>query len=138
MKIENNYNKKYKSNKSMVFSCQYHIIWSTKYRRKILNDNIQNRIKEIILNKQKDWLYEVIEMELMEDHIHLLIDVDPNLGINKIIGRIKGITSNLIRKEFPEINSKVPTLWTRSKFISTVGAVTLDVVKKYIEDQKNV
>jgi len=75
-------------------------------------------------------------MEVMEDHVHLLLDVDPTVGIDVIISRIKGRSSNILRKEFPELKKKLPTLWTRSKFIATVGAVSLDAVKQYIEGQK--
>ena len=78
----------------------------------------------------------VLEMEVMPDHVHLLLDVDPTIGINMIVSRIKGKTSNILNREFPELRRKLPTLWTRSKFIATVGSVSLDVVKQYIEDQK--
>ncbi len=74
----------------------------------------------------------------MPDHVHLLLDVDPRIGIDKIVGKIKGYTSFQLRDEFPWLKKRLPTLWTRSKFISTVGAVTLEVVQKYIEDQKKV
>ena len=78
----------------------------------------------------------VLEMEVMPDHVHLLLDVDPTIGINLIVSRIKGKTSHILNKEFPELKRRLPTLWTRSKFIATVGSVSLDVVKKYIENQK--
>jgi len=72
-----------------------------------------------------------------ENYQILLIDCNPQLDIYKIIGKIKGYTSNILRNEFPELKSRIPTLWTRSKFISTVGSVSLEVVKKYIESQKS-
>jgi putative transposase len=77
-------------------------------------------------------------MEVMPDHVHLLLDVNPQLGIVKIVGQIKGYTTHTLRKEFPHLKSRLPSLWTRSKFISTVGAITLAVVKQYIEGQKGV
>lgn len=85
---------------------------------------------------QEEQNFYVLEMEVMPDHVHLLLDVDPTIGINTIVSRIKGRTSNVLNREFPELRSKLPTLWTRSKFIATVGSVSLDVVKKYIENQK--
>ena len=85
---------------------------------------------------QEEQNFYVLEMEVMPDHVHLLLDVDPTIGINIIVSRIKGRTSNVLNREFPELQSKLPTLWTRSKFIATVGSVSLDVVKKYIENQK--
>jgi len=137
MNIENKI-KKYKTAKTSVFSCQYHVIWTTKYRRKVLNEKIQIKLKELILEKQKDFEYEILEMEIMRDHIHILLDCSPLRGVSKIIGEIKGYTSKILRDEFSELTTKLPCLWTRSKFISTVGSVSLEVVKKYIEDQKNV
>lgn len=81
---------------------------------------------------------EVIEIEIMPDHVHLLVDVDPQFGVHKYIKHIKGASSKILRDKYRELRSRVPTLWTNSYFVSTVGGVTLDVVKKYIEDQKNV
>ena len=130
--------KPYHTDHSIVYSCQYHVIFCPKYRRKVLSEAVAIRLKELILNKQQEYRYCVIEMEVMLDHVHLLLDVDPREGINKIIGKIKGYTSHELRNEFPWLKKRLPTLWTRSKFISTVGAVTLDVVQTYIEQQKHV
>lgn len=137
MNIANNQDKKYHTKNTVIFSCQYHVIWTTKYRRKALTVDIQNRLKELILEKQKDYSFSVIEMEIMEDHVHLLLDVDPEIGVVNIIGKLKGYSSNVLRKEFSKLRSQIPCLWTRSKFISTVGSVSLEIVKKYIEEQKN-
>lgn len=136
MEIQNK-NKKYKSSKHLVFSCQYHVIFCPKYRRKVLTGKIAERLKELILEKQEVFQYEILDMEVMPDHVHLLIDVDPKIGVYSVVSKIKGYTSKQLRDEFPELKKKLPTLWTLSKFISSVGSVTLDVVKKYIEEQKN-
>lgn len=133
-----NQNKSYKSKNSLVYSCQYHVIWTTKFRRPVLTNQMQNRLKEIILENQKNYDYEILEIETMTDHIHLLIDTEPKKGIFRTIKYIKGLTSRILRDEFKELKSRLPCLWTRSKFISTVGSVSLETVKKYIEDQKNV
>lgn len=137
MKIQQT-DKAYNTDHSIVYSCQYHVIWCTKYRRSVLENSIPERLKQLILEKQDEYGYKVIEMEVMPDHVHILIDADPRIAPNKIVGQIKGWTSNRLRKEFPWLKKRLPTLWTRSRFISTVGAVTLEVVQKYIEDQKNV
>ena len=137
MNIENP-RKKYKRKYNLVYSCQYHIIFTPKYRRKVLDEKIQNRLKELILEKQFEWEYDIIEMEVMEDHVHLLLDCSPNIGLRELIGKIKGYTSKILRKEFPELKKRLPNLWTRSAFISSVGSVSLEVVKKYIEEQKDV
>ncbi len=132
------YNKPYHTDHSIVYSCQYHVIFCPKYRRKVLTDALAVRLKELILSKQADYGYAVIEMEVLPDHVHLLLDVDPRIGINVVVAKIKGFTSHELRNEFPWLKKRLPTLWTRSKFIASVGAVTLDVVQQYIENQKGV
>ena len=102
----------------------------------MLVDGVDERLKELIVAKQADYGYEVIEMEIMPEHIHLLLDINPQVGVLSVVSKIKGYTANTLRKEFPWLKKRVPCLWTRSKFVSTVGAVSLDVVKKYIEEQK--
>lgn len=128
----------YRSYDHMIFSCQYHVIFCPKYRRKVLVDGVDARLKELILEKESDYKYHVLEMDIMSDHVHLLLDAEPDRQITEIVNLIKGYTSHVLREEFPVLRRKLPTLWTRSKFISSVGAVTLEVVKKYIEDQKHV
>jgi putative transposase len=130
--------KPYHSDHSIVYSCQYHVIFCPKYRRKVLGDAVGQRLKELILAKQDEYGYTVMGMEVMPDHVHLLLDVDPRIGIHAVVGKIKGYTSHELRQEFPWLKRRLPTLWTRSKFISTVGAVTLEVVQAYIENQKGV
>ena len=133
-----NKEKEYHHEDLMVYSCQYHVIFCPKYRRSVLIPPIDKRLKELILERQKDYQYRVLEMEVMPDHVHLLIDVNPRIGVYYVVSRIKGYTSHVLREEFPELRKRLPTLWTHSKFISSVGAVTLEVVKRYIEEQKGV
>lgn len=127
----------YRSNETTVFCCRYHVIFCPKYRRKVLIHGIDERFKEIVLSMQEEQNFKVLKMEVMPDHVHLLLDVDPTIGVNTLVGRIKGKTAHILCREYPEIRRRIPTLWTRSKFIATVGSVSLDVVKKYIEDQKS-
>ena len=128
--------KKYKSNHTVVYSCQYHVIFCPQYRRKVLVNGIDERIKTLILEKQEEYGYEIIDLEVMPDHVHLLIDGAPSPGIDKIVGKIKGYTSHTIRQEYPWMKRRLPSLWTRSKFISTTGAVTMQAVQSTIENQK--
>jgi putative transposase len=137
VQIQNN-NKKYKTDNHLVYSCQYHVIFCPKYRRSVLEEGISTRLKELILSKQEEYGFEVLDMEIMPDHVHLLLDVNPKTGVFTVVNHIKGYTSHELRNEFPELKRKLPTLWTHSKFISSVGAVTLEVVKKYIENQKGI
>ena len=135
MDIQNS-SKKYHTDGKYIYSCQYHVIFCPKYRRKVLTNGIDERLKELIIEKQDEYGYIIYDMEVMPDHIHLILDVNPKIGIYKIVQQIKGYTSYSLRKEFPSLKSRIPTLWTRSKFIASVGCVSLEVVKKYIEEQK--
>ena len=137
MQIQNSL-KKYHSDGRMIYSCQYHVIFCPKYRRSVLEGDIDIRLKQLISEKQEEYGYTVLDMEVMPDHVHLLLDIDPKKGVVTTVNMIKGYTSHQLRKEYPSLKSRLPTLWTHSKFISSVGSVTLDVVKKYIEGQKGV
>ncbi|MCB6469033.1 IS200/IS605 family transposase [Coprococcus comes] len=117
---------KYKSNRNIVFSCSYHVVFCPKYRRPVLVDGAD------------ELGFEIIEMEVMPDHVHLLLSVDPQLSIHRTVKRIKGRSSHDLRAEFPWLKSRIPTLWTNSYFVSTMGGVSLAQVRKYIEDQKEV
>ena len=128
----------YKSNNNIVYSCKYHVVFCPKYRRKILIDGIDVRFKEIAQTVADELHFEILEMEVMPDHVHMLLEVDPQFGIHKAVKRIKGRTSHDLRAEFPSINKRIPTLWTNSYFVSTVGGAPLSIVKQYIENQKNV
>lgn len=77
-------------------------------------------------------------MEIMPDHVHLLIEVDPQYGIHRAVKKIKGRTSRILRQEFPILVRRLPTIWTNSYFVSTVGGAPLAAIKQYIENQKNV
>jgi len=122
--------------RTIVYSCKYHIIFCPKYRRKILVPPIDARLKELVIEKQEEYSYGVIEMEIMPDHVHLLLDVDPRTGIDTVVRKIKGYTAHSIRKEYPWMKSRLPSMWTRSRFIASVGSVSLDIVKQYIVGQK--
>jgi putative transposase len=129
---------KYKSNKNVVFCCKYHVVWCPKYRRKVLTNGVEHRLKEIVeevcLNRQA----ELLELEVMPDHVHLLVEIDPQFGIHRLVKNIKGTSSRILRNEFPELKSRLPSLWTNSYFVATVGGAPLAVIKQYIENQKNV
>ena len=131
MELLNNH-KQYKSDKRLIYSCQYHIIFCPKYRRKVLTEDIAIRAKQIIKNKQNEYKYQVLELEIMSDHVHLLLDINPRIGIYKIVSKIKGCLSKHLREEFPKLKTRLPCLWTSSSFISTVGSVRLETVKKYM------
>lgn len=130
--------KPYHTDHSIVYSCQYHVIFCPKYRRPVLVDAVAARLKELVLEKQVEYGYTVMQMEVMPDHVHLLLDVDPRVGVVTVVAKVKGYTSHALRAQYPWLKKRLPTLWTRSKFISSVGAVTLEMVQQYIAGQKGV
>ena len=133
-----NFNISYKSNKNIIYSCKYHVIFCPKYRRNVLINGVDTKLKTIIKNICIENKIELFEIEIMPDHVHLLLEVDPQFGIHRIIKRIKGRSSRILRKEFKWLCSRLPTLWTNSYFVSTVGGAPMEVVKQYIEGQKHV
>jgi putative transposase len=134
LKISNK-KRQYRTVGKTIYSCQYHIIWCTKYRRKVLDTQIQGRLKQLIREKQDESGYHIREVETQRDHVHLLIEVPTMYSIDKIVGKIKGYTAKVLRAEYPSLKSRLPSLWTRSKFVSSCGSVTLQVIKDYVEVQ---
>lgn len=127
----------YRSNNNVVYSCKYHVVFCPKYRRRVLEDGVDERFKQIALEVAGDLGFEILEMEVMPDHVHMLLEVDPQLGIHKAVKRIKGRSSHDLREEFPSLRRRIPTLWTNSYFVSTVGGAPLEAVKRYIENQRS-
>ncbi len=128
----------YKSNNNVFYSCKYHVVWCPKYRRKVLVGAVETRLKELIKEVCAEHRVEIMEVEIMPDHVHLLIEVDPQFGIHRTVKGIKGYTSRILRSEFRSLRSRLPSLWTNSYFVSTVGDAPLSAIEQYIEEQKNV
>ena len=126
----------YKTNNNIVYSCKYHIVWCPKYRRKVLVGEVETRLKELAIEIANELSVEIIEMETDRDHIHILCEVDPQFGVAEFVKKVKGRTSRILRDEFPHLRKRLPTLWTNSYFVSTVGGAPLEVIKQYIENQQ--
>jgi putative transposase len=127
---------KLRSNSNIVFRGAFHVVWCPKYRRQVLVGPVEDRLKEPIAETvvaHDAWL---IEQEMMPDHVHLLVECDPQCGIHRLVKAIKGRSSWVLRQEFSSLRSRLPTLWTNNYFVATVGGAPLDVVKRYVEDQK--
>ena len=93
-------------------------------------------LHSLVKNICQEFQSEVIAMETMPDHVHLLVEVDPQFGIHRLVKLIKGRTSHTLRQEFKHLTTKLPSLWTNSYFVSTVGGAPLSIIKQYIESQK--
>lgn len=130
--------RKFKSNNNVVYSCTYHVIWCPKYRRPVLAGQVESRLKEIITETAVKYESEIHEVEVMPDHVHLVIGVDPQYGIHRLVRQMKGLSSHILRREFPRLKSRLPTLWTNSYFVATVGGAPLAILRQYVENQKHV
>jgi putative transposase len=103
----------------------------------VLKNGVDARLKEIIHSVASEYRCEILELEVMPDHVHLLVEVDPQFGIHRLIKLMKGNSSRLLRAEYSWLRSRLPTLWTNSYFVSTLAGAPLQVVKQYIEQQKH-
>jgi len=128
----------YISSETSVHYVGYHFVWCPKYRRKVLTGKIETRLKELIKQKSKELGCKILALEVMPDHVHLFILANPQLSPNLLIGQIKGFSSRTLRQEFPELRSRLPTLWTRSYFVSTHGHISDKSIERYIADQKGI
>ena len=122
--------------KTSVHNVAYHLIWCPKYRRAVLIGKIEKRLKQLLKQKAKENDWKIETMEIMPDHVHIFVKANPVASPHWIIQQFKGYTSNILRKEFPSLKSRLPTLWTRSYYCESVGHISEDTIKKYIEDQK--
>jgi putative transposase len=129
---------RYKTNAGAVFSLKYHLVWCPKYRRKVLVSPINDRLKELIAETAEQHDMTVHSMEVMPDHVHLFVEADPSLCVAEIVNRFKGRSSRMLRQEFVSLRSRLPTLWSRSYYAGSVGAVSEAIVRRYIEAQKGV
>lgn len=131
-----NMDKRWKTNKSSVYNIGYHIIWCPKYRRKILTGEIESRLRELLLFKSTENGWVIENMEIMPDYIHIFIKATPSDSISHIVSQLKGYTSFVLRNEFETIRRRLPSLWTRSFYVETIGHISESIIKKYIDDQK--
>ena len=126
----------FKSNHIIVCSCTYHVVWCPKYRRPVLADGVDERLKGILHQTAEELGSEIIELESMPEHVHLLCQTDPQFGIHRLVKRLKGRSSRLLRQESPWLTSRLLSLWTNSYFVTTVGGAPLEIIKQCIEQQK--
>lgn len=133
---------RYKLDKSShaVFSLQYHLVLVIKYRRKALCDEaIRERLKNIVWGLAEQLGVEIIAQEPAEDHIHVLFKAKPSTDLVKTVNILKGVTARLMRKEFPQLKERLwgDSFWSNSYFLASTGQVSLDVLKKYVEEQQS-
>jgi putative transposase len=127
----------YIASETSIHFMNYHFVWCPKYRKPVLINDVVVRLKRLLHEKAKQLNCEIISLEIMSDHVHVFIRATPLLAPNRIVGELKGFTSRTLRKEFKHLTTSLPTLWTRSYFVSTHGHVSSETIKKYIEEQKS-
>jgi len=129
--------KRWKKSRSATYNIAYHLIWCPKYRRKVLINGVEDRLKELLYEKAKELDVVIEEMEIMPEHVHLFVKCEPNDSPQWLVSQFKGYTSRILRQEFKELRSRLPTLWTRSYYCESIGHISEDAIRKYIEEQKN-
>ena len=129
----------YKSSAHAKYLCQYHLIWTPKFRYNVLKYGVDTELKNIFQDIAKDYEFEIIAMEIMPDHVHLFVGAKPDIAPSDIVRIFKSISAIEMFKRFPKLKdfySKAKVLWSKGKLISTIGHVSVETVKKYIAGQK--
>ena len=126
-----------KTHNNIAYNCHYHVVFCPKYRRKVLVNGVDERLKMILIETIEKWGQELLELEVMPEHVHLLVGCDPQFGIHRLVKYLKGTSSRYLRQEFPQLKRRLPSLWTNSYFVATTGGITLETLKRYVEGQKN-
>jgi putative transposase len=125
----------YQHKRPSVSLVTFHLVWCPKRRRKILVDRLQTRLEQIIREVCAENDCEILALEIMPNHVHLLVNTVPALSAQQIVQRLKGRSSRILRQEFPFL-LKMPSLWTRSYFVSTAGHVSSATLQRYLAEQK--
>jgi len=128
---------RWKLSNTTVHNLSYHLIWCPKYRRKVLVGDVEKHLRQLLQEKAKEIEVEIIQMEILPDHVHLFVKGKPIDSPHWIVQQFKGYTSRVLREEHPSLKSRLPTLWTRSYYVESVGRISEQNMRKYIEEQKN-
>jgi putative transposase len=118
-----------------VHDLGYHVVWCPKYRRPVLTGPVNGRCRELLAEKCGERGWAIVALEVMPDHVHLFVKAGPVDSPSHIANQLKGFTSRVLRQEFPHLRSRLPTLWSRSYFVASVGAVSAATVQRYIDTQ---
>jgi len=130
------YMARYVRNVKAIFNLKLHLIWCTKYRRPVLVEDIEKRLRILLYTKTKELEMVIYSLDINPDYVHIFIEFDPRQGIAEIVNRLKGFTSRILRREFSSLRSRLPTLWSRSYYAGTVGQVLGVTIRMYIDSQK--
>lgn len=126
---------RWKTSTTAVFNLSYHLIWCPKYRRKVLNGDVKIKLIELLYHKAEELQLEIVEANIQPDHVHLFVKTKPIHSPQFVVGQLKGYTSRILRQEFASLRSRLPTLWTRSYYVDSVGKLNEYTIRKYIQEQ---
>jgi len=127
---------RYRHLRGSVSTLTYHFVWCPKYRRKVLTGRVESTLRTPIGAKVAELYCEIVALEVMPDHVHLFLKAPPTHAPQHIANQIKGYTSHELREKFPELKSRLPSLWSRSYYVGSAGAVSSATIQRYIEQQK--
>ena len=119
-----------------VYKINYHFVWCPKYRRPVLSPEIAQRLRDLLHVKVVELGGAVLALEIQADHVHLFVEMPPKLPPAQIVYRLKGYTSGCLRREFPHLRSRLPSLWSRAYYVGTAGNVSAETIRHYIAAQK--
>lgn len=131
-----NVKKEYIKEKGSYYSCQYLVVFCTKYKRRFLGPEIQEFLKKFFYKTADEFDFKICSLNILENQVFLTIDCNPKFGINKAVTKLKNNSSSVLRKKFPHLEKRVPSIWTRKTFISTMGSVDLEDVNEFLSIQK--
>lgn len=127
---------RYRHIRGSVSTLTYHFVWCPKYRRKVLTGRVESSLRALIVAKAAELYCEIVALEVMPDHVHLFLKAPPTHAPQHIANQIKGFTSHELREKFPDLKSRLPSLWSRSYYVGSAGAVSSATIQRYIEQQK--
>ena len=127
----------YKKGSHTIYDIEYHVVWTTKYRYKVLRGRIAERLREILRQGCQSHGMTIVRGNVGRDHVHMLLSCPPTLAPSKIMQLLKGRSSKMMQEEFEELRKRYwgQHLWATGYFCRTVGSVTEEMVKAYIENQ---
>lgn len=128
--------KRWTHSNKVIFNLGYHLIWCPKYRKSVLVSEVEKRLQELLLDVAAELGIDIKELQILPDHVHLFVKVGPTESPHWVVKQFKGVTSRILRQEFPHL-LKMPSLWTRSYFVESVGHISQETIEKYIREQKN-
>jgi REP-associated tyrosine transposase len=127
---------RYRRNSGCVFSLKYHLVWCSKYRRRVFVGEVAEDLRCLLHEKAEQVRVGIEALEIMADHVHLFVSADPTDAPQHLANQFKGYTSRVLREKYPHLRSQIPSLWSRSYSVGSVGQVSEETVRQYIENQK--